>query len=98
MNWKGDLDSTFSDMELSSIINEWLSANTVKNRFNVKARGRSNIQFDQVRMPIIDNNTRPIESKDWISKLKLELKTKYNINSKIISNGPGNISMIIGDD
>jgi hypothetical protein len=53
-----DLESEFDGTELSDIIEDWVSANTVKGRFNTTDATENFMYFEQVRIPLFDQQMR----------------------------------------
>jgi len=96
-SWDGDLENEYGGQELSSIIEEWVSNNTVKNRFNLTDATETFMFFEQVRIPLYDVNNKPIDGRGWLKALQLELKTKYGVTSKLMTKGLGEAILVIGD-
>ena len=96
-SWEGDLETEYNAIELSSVIEEWVSNNTVKNRFNLTDATETFMLFEQVRIPLYDVNNKPIDGRGWLKTLQLELKTKYDVTSKLMTKGLGEAILVIGD-
>ena len=70
-----DLESEFDGTELSDIIEDWVSANTVKGRFNTTDATENFMYFEQVRIPLFDQNQRAMDARRWTRGLINKLKT-----------------------
>lgn len=84
-----DLESEFGDKELRTIIEEWVSDNTVSHRFSLADDSEVYMNFDEVRIPIYDEKGRPMAASNFARKLADYLKSQYNITSKRDNAGLG---------
>jgi len=96
-SWDGDLETEFGGNELNLIIEDWISNNTVKNRFSLTDATENFMLFEQVRIPLYDINSRPTDARRWLRELKNELKEKYQLSSKLMTKGLGEAILVIGD-
>jgi Family of unknown function (DUF6175) len=96
-SWGEDLNSEFGGKELTAIIEDWVAANTVKNRFSMSDATENMILFEQVRIPLYGANGRATDTRAFVKLLQDELKTKYAIPSKLTMKGLGQAVLIIGD-
>ena len=96
-NFNGNLESEYGGEELSSKIEKWISENSVKGRFSTTDATENMMLFEQVRIPLYDNNGKAIDSRTWLKGLQVELKNKYSIISKLMTVGLGEASLVIGD-
>lgn len=92
-----DLESVYDGTELGFIIEDWVSDNTVHHRFNTTDATENMMLLEQVRIPLYDDNNRPLDTRRWANNLKRMLREKYNITSKLDTYGLGQVSLIIGD-
>lgn len=90
-----DLESEFNGEELSDIIEDWVSANTVKGRFNTTDATENFMYFEQVRIPLFDENQRALDARRWTRDLINMLKT-YGIPAKLMMKGLGQATIVIG--
>lgn len=90
-----DLESEFDGTELSDIIEDWVSANTVKGRFNTSDATESFMYFEQVRIPLFDENQRAMDARRWTRGLINKLKT-LGVPAKLMMKGLGQATIIIG--
>ncbi|MGO4819711.1 DUF6175 family protein [Flavobacterium sp. W22_SRS_FP1] len=92
-----DLESEYEGEELGSIIEQWVSENTVKGRFSTTDASENRMQFEQVRIALIDANGKAQDTRGWSKGLQKFLKEKYQITAKLTIKGLGQASIIIGE-
>lgn len=90
-----DLESEFNGTELSDIIEDWVSANTVKGRFNTTDATENFMYFEQVRIPLFDENQRAMDARRWTRGLINKLKT-LDVPAKLMMKGLGQATIVIG--
>lgn len=90
-----DLESEFDGTELSDIIEDWISANTVKGRFNTSDATENFMYFEQVRIPLFDENQRAMDARRWTRGLINIIKT-LGVPAKLMMKGLGQATIIIG--
>ena len=95
-NGMGNLESEYDGMELSEIIETWVSDNTVEHRFSLTDATENMMLFEQVRIPLFDNNERPMDTRRWARDLMKHLKNNYQIESKLMTQGLGQAQLVIG--
>jgi hypothetical protein len=92
------LENEYGDKELNEIINEWMEKNTISGRFNKSDATENFIVFEQVRIPIYDENQNAMDADKFARKLSKFLKAPpYSITSKVILNGLGRAQLILGE-
>ena len=91
-----DLEHEIGGVELSDIIENWVSDNTVRNVYSLFDGSETFMQFDQVRIPLYGANGRPIAASDWAKDLRAFLKTK-GIDSKLLDKNLGLATIVIGE-
>jgi len=97
-SWDNDLETEFSGKELGEIIEEWLSNNTVKGRFNTTDATESMMFFEQVRIPMTDESGKAVDARSFTRNLQNYLKSSpYNIVSKLTLRGLGQATLILGE-
>lgn len=96
-SFDGDLEKDYGGKELSSIIEGWVSDNTVQNKFNTSTSTESMMLFEQVRIPIYDANNKAVDARGWAKGLQKMLKDKYQIDSKLMMKGLGQASIVVGE-
>lgn len=90
-----DLESEFDGTELSDIIEDWVSANTIKGRFNTSDATENFMYFEQVRIPLFDENQRAMDARRWTRGLINKLKT-LGVPAKLMMKGLGQATIVIG--
>lgn len=90
-----DLESEFDGTELSDIIEDWISTNTVKGRFNTTDATENFMYFEQVRIPLFDQNQRAMDARRWTRGLINKLKT-LGVPAKLMMKGLGQATIVIG--
>ena len=90
-----DLESEFEGTELSDIIEDWVSANAVKGRFNTTDATENFMFFEQVRIPLFDENQRAMDARRWTRGLINKLKT-LGVPAKLMMKGLGQATIVIG--
>lgn len=96
-SFDGNLEKEFDGDELNAIIEKWVSENTVKGRFSTQDATENMMNFEQVRIPLYDNNGRATDTRIWSRGLQKLLKDKYKIESKLTMKGLGESTIIIGE-
>lgn len=92
-----DLESEFNDMELSEIIDDWMSDNTVNHVFNKSDASESFIQYEQVRIPLYKENGNQMDTESFVRGLRTYLRKQYQIESKVMARGLGRCILVIGE-
>jgi hypothetical protein len=96
-SWDKDLESTdFGDGELGDLIEKWISANTVKGRFNTSDATENFMLFEQVRIPLYDANNKAVDARGWAKGLQAFLKEKQVV-SKLMMQGLGQAQLVLGE-
>lgn len=92
-----DLESEFNDMELSEIIDDWMSDNTVNHVFNKSDASENFIQYEQVRIPLYKENGNQMDTESFVRGLRTYLRKQYQIESKVMARGLGRGILVIGE-
>jgi hypothetical protein len=92
-----DLESEFGDRELTEIIDEWMSDNTVSHVFNKSDASETFIQYEQVRIPLYKANGQQMDTESFVRELRTFLKKNYKIESKVMARGLGRCILAIGE-
>lgn len=96
--WDYDLESEdFGDDELSSLIEKWVTDNTVQGRFNLSDATENMMLFEQVRIPLYDEAGKAIDARKWANGLRKYLKDTYQIESKLMMKGLGQAQLVLGE-
>ena len=97
-SWDKDLETEYDGNELTDCIQAWLRDNCVNRSFNLSDGSESFAQFEQVRIPLQDENGNAMDARAFATKLRKHLqKEPYNISSKVISRGLGEAVLILGE-
>jgi hypothetical protein len=97
-SWDGDFEKEFNGKEFGSIVEDWMTKNTVKNRFSTSDATENMMLFEQVRIPLYDANGKAIDAREFVKGLQKFLKEPpYAITSKLTMKGLGQAVLIIGE-
>lgn len=91
-----DLESEFGGNELSDIIEDWVAENTVNGSFNTTDATENMMYFEQVRIPLFNQQGRALDTRQWARGLVNKLKG-MGIVSKLMVKGLGQATIIIGE-
>lgn len=92
-----DLETEFGGLELSEIIDNWMSNNTVNHVFNKSDGSETFIQYEQVRIPLYKANGQQMDTESFVRDLRKYLRDKYQIESKVMTRGLGQCILAIGE-
>ena len=97
-SWDGDLETSYGGGdELGYVIEDWMYDHTVKSRFSTTDFTENMILFEQVRIPLYDENERPIDARRYLRELSKYLSSApYNIPNKLVMKGLGRATIILG--
>ena len=97
-NWDNDLETEFAGEELTDCIQKWMRTNCVKGEFNLSDGTETFIQFEQVRIPLTDENGNATDARAFATKLRKHLsQAPYNITAKVMQRGLGEAILILGE-
>jgi hypothetical protein len=97
-NWKDNLETEFDGKELSEIINNWMHKNTIKGKFNTTDVTENIMTFEQVKIPVYDDQGKSLDSRMFLRELQKYLKsTPFNIDSKLMTRGIGESILVLGE-
>ena len=94
-----DLEEEFDDCELGEIIENWMADNTVNGRYNTTDATENMMLFEQVRIPLQieeDGKVRQVDTRRWVGMLRKYLKSEFEIESKLMTQGLGQAQLVIG--
>lgn len=93
-----DFEKEYDGMELCEIIDEWMEENTVMGRFTKLDATETRISYDQVRIPLFKENGAAMDTEGWARQLRNVLrKEPYLIPVKVVPNGLGRCTLILGE-
>jgi hypothetical protein len=95
----GDLATYYGpdDYELGEIIENWVYDNAVNGRYSTTIYTDNMLVLEQVRMPLYDDRGRPTDARRWVRDLRRHLRSAYDIDAKLMMQGLGQASLIIGE-
>jgi hypothetical protein len=96
-SFDGDLESEYDGEELRTLIENWISDNTVQGRFSTSDATERMMVFEQVRIPLYNDKGRALDTRNWADNLRKTLKTDYQIESKLMMKGLGQAQLVIGE-
>ncbi|MFY8213911.1 MAG: DUF6175 family protein [Flavobacterium sp.] len=96
-SFDGDLESEYDGEELGSIIEKWVSDNTVKGRYLTTESSENKMFFEEVRIALMDAEGKAQDTKRWASGLQKFSKEKYQITAKVTMKGLGQAAIVIGE-
>lgn len=96
-SFDGDLEKEFDGEELGSIIEKWVSENTVKGRFSTTESSENKMYFEQIRIPLLDATGKATDTRGWAKGLQKFLKEKYQIPAKLTMKGLGQAAIVVGE-
>lgn len=91
------LESEFDGMELTEIIENWISDNTVGGRYNLTDATENFMSFEQVMIPLFNEKERAIDARAWLRGLQKHLRDQYGVDSKLATRGLGFAQLIVGE-
>lgn len=97
-SWSGDLEQEYGGKELSSVLEEWMTANSVKGRYNTSDATENMMLFEQVRIPLYDATGKAIDARGFAKSLQDFLKkAPYLIPNKLMMKGLGQAVIVLGE-
>ena len=91
-----DLETEIDGESIQEIIDYWLHENTINDAFNLTDATENFAQYEQVRIPIADENGRNMSARDFANQLRKYLRAK-GIQTKISTRGLGEAALILGE-
>lgn len=96
-SWGQDLETEVDGSELSEIIEDWLSQHAKSPNFNITVATENQLRIEQVRIPMVGENNRSMDARQFIRELQKDLRDRYQIPSKLTTKGLGQAGLILGD-
>ena len=97
-SWDKDLEEEYNGEELTDCIQNWLQKNCVNGVFNLSDGTESFAQFEQVHIPLLDDNGRAMDARAFATKLRKYLQQPpFNITSKVMVRGLGEAIVVLGE-
>jgi len=95
-DFEDGLEAEFDGVELSEIIENWMTDNCVQGRNHLSDATENMMYFDEIRIPLFDESGRPTDTRKWLGNLRKYLKNNYQIESKLMMQGLGQAQLVIG--
>lgn len=91
-----DLETEFEGSELAEIIDDWFNEHTQEHRYSKMYGTETNLEYDQVRIPIYNEKGKALDSEGFGNQLRRFLRSTYKIESKGQAEGLGRYHIYIG--
>lgn len=95
-DFEDGLEAEFDGVEVSEIIENWMTDNCVQGRSHLSDATEHMMYFDEIRIPLFDENGRTTDARKWLNNLRKYLKNNYQIESKLMMQGLGQAQLVIG--
>ena len=97
-NWENDLETEYNGDELLNHIQQWLTKNTIKHQFNLSDATENVAQFEQVMIPLKNDNGVAMDARSFARELQKYLNAApFNITSKLMMRGLGEAILVLGE-
>ena len=97
-NWDGNLEIENEEGdELLDVIQKWLKKNTVNGVFNLSDATETFAQFEQVRIPLYDEEGDALDARGFTTMLRKHLVKECKITSKAMTRGLGEGILVLGE-
>ena len=94
--WEDGLETDVDGVELTEVIEEWMSDNCVAGRNHQKTATETSMFYDSARIPLYNEKGKAVQARQWLRGLRNHLKDK-GIPSKVKTRGLGQAQLIIGE-
>lgn len=92
-----DMTCEYGGDELTDIIDDWVSDNSVNHRYNLSQGSENFLKFEQIRIALYQANGRPNDTRRWARELAKFLTSKYQIPCRVDIRGLGKAVVMIGE-
>lgn len=97
-SWDNDLETEFGNKELNEYILEWMKKNTVNKSFNTSDISETFMLFEQVKIPLFNQEGEAIDAREFTRGLQKYLKgSPFNITAKLMTRGLGEAILVLGE-
>ena len=97
-NWENDLETEYEGEELTDCVQDWLKSHCVGGNYNLSDGTESFAQFEQVRIPLLDERGNALDARGFATQLRKHLnKPPYNITAKVMQRGLGEAILVLGE-
>ena len=101
-SWGDNLESLdYGEDELSILIEDWVFENSKKGKYNLSISTISQQLYEGVRIPLFyerKGRERPLDTRSWANELRKWIKSKFNLDSKLMTQGLGQAQLVIGQN
>ncbi len=96
--WDKTLETLINGEEITDYINKWMHKNTVKDRFNMSDATSDEIRFEQVRIPLYNNENQSLDAREFAKGLQKYLnEAPFNFEVKLMTRGLGEAILVLGE-
>ncbi|WP_304238627.1 DUF6175 family protein [Jiulongibacter sediminis] len=93
-----NLETEFNNKELSEYIIQWMKQNTVKGNFNTTDATSNFMLFEQVKIPLYNQNNEQLDAREFVNNLRKYLNSSpFNITCKLVTRGLGEAILVLGE-
>ena len=93
-----NLETEFENKELSEYIIQWMKQNTVKGNFNTTDATANFLLFEQVKIPLNNDNNEQLDAREFVNNLRKYLNSSpFNITCKLVTRGLGEAVLVLGE-
>ena len=97
-NWDNDLETEYDGEELTDCIQDWLKKYCVDGCYNLSDGTETFAQFEQVRIPLLDEKGNALDARGFATQLRKFLnKPPFNITAKVMQRGLGEAILVLGE-
>ncbi len=88
---------TESGEEFIDVIQNWMKKNTVNGAFNLSDNTETTAQFEQIRVPLVDDQGNAVDARAFATMLRKYLSSNYGVTSKVMVRGLSEANIVIGE-
>lgn len=96
-SWENTLEYEVDGEELTDVIRKWIRKNTINGVYNLSEATENMMQFEQVRIPLFDEDGDGMDARSFIVGLRKYLSKEFGITSKVMTRGLGEGILVIGE-
>lgn len=91
------LETEFDGMELTEIVENWIADHAVGGRYNLVDMSENFMMFEQVMIPLFNDQDRALDARTWLRELQKYLRNQYEVEAKLMTRGLGFAQLVIGE-
>lgn len=96
-SWENTLEYEVDGEELTDIIRKWIRKHAVNGVYNLSDATENMMQFEQVRIPLFDEDGDALDARGFIVGLRKYLSREFKITSKVMTRGLGEGILVVGE-